>query len=244
MYWPADSGTTDGEYTSEPFQNETNRSENRVEVQVAGLTRREALTACVATAVGAAALPLVSGQESTAAETAQPAVDSGTQPRSYGEYSGERLNRVAFPLGGMGAGMICLEGTGALSHFSLRNAPDVFNEPCTFAAISLKGRRRWRACWKARCQAGSCSASRAPATGLRALRSGCRGFAKPAFARDSPLPRSRCTIRTFRWRSRSAAGVPSSPAMRMPPVCRSRRWSTASPTDPLPKFRPCSPGMR
>ncbi len=39
----------------------------------------------------------------------------------------------------MGAGMICLEGTGALSHFSLRNAPDVFNEPCTFAAISLTG---------------------------------------------------------------------------------------------------------
>ena len=38
-----------------------------------------------------------------------------------GEYAGDRLNRVAFPLGGMGAGMICLEGTGALSHFSLRH---------------------------------------------------------------------------------------------------------------------------
>ena len=49
-----------------PVENETNRIENRVEVQVAGLTRREALTACVATAVGAAALPLASGQESAA----------------------------------------------------------------------------------------------------------------------------------------------------------------------------------
>src|SRR5262245_57103384 len=44
-------------------------------------------------------------------------------------YSGEHLDRIAFPMGGMGAGMICLEGTGALSHFSIRNRPEVFNEP-------------------------------------------------------------------------------------------------------------------
>ncbi len=54
-------------------------------------------------------------------------------------YRDLHLNRVAFPIGGIGAGMICLEGTGAFSHFSLRNKPDIFNEPCTFAAISLKG---------------------------------------------------------------------------------------------------------
>ena len=58
----------------------------------------------------------------------------------YGVHRGERLNRVAFPLGGMGAGMICLEGTGALSHFSLRHRPEVFNEPCTFAALAIRGR--------------------------------------------------------------------------------------------------------
>ncbi len=63
------------------------------------------------------------------------------EPRKYNEeYAGERLDRVAFPMGGMGAGMICLEGTGALSHFSLRNRPEVFNEPLTFAAVSVKGR--------------------------------------------------------------------------------------------------------
>ena len=56
-----------------------------------------------------------------------------------GPYSGEYLNRPAFPLGGMGAGMICIEGTGALSHFSLRNEPDIFNEPCVFAAVCVKG---------------------------------------------------------------------------------------------------------
>lgn len=56
-----------------------------------------------------------------------------------GIYENAHLNRIAFPLGGMGAGMICLEGTGALSHFSLRHEPDIFNEPFTFAAISIKG---------------------------------------------------------------------------------------------------------
>jgi uncharacterized protein (DUF608 family) len=60
--------------------------------------------------------------------------------RNYNDpYSGPNLNRVAFPIGGIGAGMVCLEGIGAISHVSLRNQPEVFNEPCTFAAISVKG---------------------------------------------------------------------------------------------------------
>lgn len=59
--------------------------------------------------------------------------------KSYNsEYTGDHLNRIAFPLGGIGAGMICLEGTGALSHVSVRNKPDIFNEPCVFSAVSLK----------------------------------------------------------------------------------------------------------
>lgn len=56
-----------------------------------------------------------------------------------GEYTGEYLNRLAFPMGGLGAGMICLEGTGAISHVSVRNTPDVFNEPFLMAAIAVKG---------------------------------------------------------------------------------------------------------
>ena len=56
-----------------------------------------------------------------------------------GPYEGETLSRVAFPLGGMGAGMLCLEGTGALSHVSLRHQPNIFNEPCVFAAVCVKG---------------------------------------------------------------------------------------------------------
>ena len=54
-------------------------------------------------------------------------------------YTGENLNRIAFPMGGMGAGMICLEGTGALSHVSLRGQPEVMHEPLMFAALSIKG---------------------------------------------------------------------------------------------------------
>lgn len=56
-----------------------------------------------------------------------------------GSYSGEYLSRIAFPLGGMGAGMFCMEGTGAVSHMSVRHKPEVFNEPGIFAAISIKG---------------------------------------------------------------------------------------------------------
>ncbi|NLF08160.1 MAG: hypothetical protein GX594_09305, partial [Pirellulaceae bacterium] len=35
-----------------------------------------------------------------------------------GPYSGRHLNRVAFPVGGIGAGMFCVEGSGAISHMS------------------------------------------------------------------------------------------------------------------------------
>lgn len=54
-------------------------------------------------------------------------------------YEGGYLNRVAFPIGGLGGGMFCLEGTGAISHMSVRNKPDVFNEPGVFGAIAVKG---------------------------------------------------------------------------------------------------------
>ena len=54
-------------------------------------------------------------------------------------YKGEYLNRVAFPVGGLGAGMFCMEGTGVISHISVRNKPEIFNEPGMFAAISVKG---------------------------------------------------------------------------------------------------------
>ena len=62
-----------------------------------------------------------------------------THRKYNGMYEGEHLNRVAFPLGGIGAGMLCLEGTGKLSHVSLRHRPDIFNEPLIFSALCIKG---------------------------------------------------------------------------------------------------------
>jgi uncharacterized protein (DUF608 family) len=56
-----------------------------------------------------------------------------------GNYTGNFLNRIAFPIGGIGAGMLCMEGTGSFSHVSVRNRPDVFNSPFMFAALSIKG---------------------------------------------------------------------------------------------------------
>jgi uncharacterized protein (DUF608 family) len=56
-----------------------------------------------------------------------------------GAYKKEELTRIAFPIGGIGAGMFCLEGAGALSHMSIRNKPEVFNEPGIFAAICIPG---------------------------------------------------------------------------------------------------------
>jgi uncharacterized protein (DUF608 family) len=54
-------------------------------------------------------------------------------------YEGEYLNRIAFPVGGMGSGMFCLDGTGSISNMSVRHRPDVFHEPCMFAAVHVKG---------------------------------------------------------------------------------------------------------
>lgn len=104
------------------------------------LPRREFLKLSLAS-VGTAA---VNADEQTvkggSGTTLSPKDKRETGKRKYGGvYTGPFLDRIAFPMGGMGAGMICLEGTGALSHFSLRNKPEVFNEPCVFAAVCVKG---------------------------------------------------------------------------------------------------------
>src|SRR5680860_227783 len=54
-------------------------------------------------------------------------------------YIGKYLDRVAFPIGGMGAGMFCLEGTGSISHMSIRHRPELYHTPNMFAAIAVKG---------------------------------------------------------------------------------------------------------
>ncbi|WP_295791287.1 GH116 family glycosyl hydrolase [Mucilaginibacter sp.] len=71
-------------------------------------------------------------------KTVSPAPSPGK--RKYNsEYTGQHLNRVAFPIGGLGAGMFCMEGSGAISHMSVKNKPEIFNEPGMFAAICVRG---------------------------------------------------------------------------------------------------------
>ena len=65
---------------------------------------------------------------------------STNEQRQYNTtYKGKNLDHVAFPLGGLGAGMVCIEGNGAISHVSMRNTPNLFFEPKMFSAISIKG---------------------------------------------------------------------------------------------------------
>lgn len=57
------------------------------------------------------------------------------------KYTGRKLDCVAYPLGGMGAGMFCLQGTGMIGQMSVRNHPDLYNEPDMFAAVCIKGEK-------------------------------------------------------------------------------------------------------
>ena len=106
----------------------------------AGWNRRDFLKAGIQVAgvAGAAA----NGNLLAASEAGKATPSSPSQTASRGgstSFEGEHLSRVAYPLGGIGAGMICLEGSGALSNVSIRNRPDLFNEPCVFAAIAIRG---------------------------------------------------------------------------------------------------------
>ena len=84
--------------------------------------------------------------------------------------------------------MLCLEGTGALSHVSLRHQPDIFNEPCVFAAVCVKGEpNRGARRSRARCRAGRGSASRTPATAPGARPGACPGSAARASAARFPF---------------------------------------------------------
>lgn len=54
-------------------------------------------------------------------------------------YKGRKLDNIGFPMGGLGAGMVCLDGTGSFDQVSVRNEPDIYQEPNMFAAVAFKG---------------------------------------------------------------------------------------------------------
>ncbi|MBO9154686.1 GH116 family glycosyl hydrolase [Chitinophaga sp. GCM10012297] len=89
--------------------------------------------------IGATALPAVTAAKGTEAGDNTAAGNAPGGRDFNGSYKGKYINRVAFPIGGIGAGMFCIEGTGAISHMSVRHNPEMFFEPAMFAAISIKG---------------------------------------------------------------------------------------------------------
>lgn len=111
------------------------------------MTRRDILIG--AGIVAASSVDALSSESANKKRAERPAgISQEGSPKSHrevrafnGTYYGDYLNQIAFPMGGIGAGMFCLEGTGALTKFSLRNRPDLGNEPHTFSAICIKGSR-------------------------------------------------------------------------------------------------------
>lgn len=126
-------------------------------------------------AVATAALPIINkvGERENEPSAGMHRVDNEERKRPDAPYEGSYLNRLSFPMGGIGAGTICLDGTGSLSHFSLKNHPDIFNEPGIFAAISVKEPEKIARVlegqspgWKIFGQPGSASGGAKPGLGL------------------------------------------------------------------------------
>ena len=85
--------------------------------------RRSFLRNVAVTCLGASAIPAIAG----ATGQQQEKEDAVIKPKAFNDiYKGRYNNRIAFPIGGIGAGMFCLEGTGAVSHMSVRHNPEIF----------------------------------------------------------------------------------------------------------------------
>jgi len=110
----------------------------------------------------------------------------GQKARDFNdEYTGENLNRIAFPMGGIGAGMVCLEGNGSFSHVSVRNKPDVNNAPFMFAALSVKGLKNAAKILEGPVQSWKIFGN--PGTGNGSSVYGCPRFERAAFQARFPF---------------------------------------------------------
>lgn len=107
-------------------------------------TRREFLAAGSAAAIAAAATAAgahtVSGAptpEIGSPDEVQPlSSDNLFQLAPQRTYSGDHATQVAMPLGGIGAGSVCLNGYGGLQDFSIRTRPENTAMPAGFTANS------------------------------------------------------------------------------------------------------------
>ncbi len=119
-------------------------------------TRREFLTvgsaAALAAAAGAARVPADATPKEAADHPPRKSVayppEDLLRAAPQRSYSGENATQVAMPLGGIGAGSICLNGYGGLQDFALRTRPETTALPegftsaspeAAFAVLHIKG---------------------------------------------------------------------------------------------------------
>lgn len=74
------------------------------------------------------------GQKDPASGSTLFSADDLLQNAPQRTFSGDRLTQIAMPLGGIGAGCICLNGYGGLQDFSIGNKPATTAQPEGFAA--------------------------------------------------------------------------------------------------------------
>ena len=101
-------------------------------------TRRDFLKATSSAALAAAAPAMnVQAQSDAAQETAAPFSPAQLlEPGPQRTYSGDKTTQVAVPIGGIGAGSVCMNGYGGLQDFSIRTRPETTALPSTFSANS------------------------------------------------------------------------------------------------------------
>src|SRR5580704_4202056 len=117
-------------------------------------TRREFLVTTSSAALGAA-VPLAGSPADAPAADAPAAPVSEVFPYSSEElfsagaqrsFTGDRAAQIAMPLGGIGAGCVCVNGYGGLQDFSIGNHPSTTALPngfapskAAFAILHIKG---------------------------------------------------------------------------------------------------------
>jgi uncharacterized protein (DUF608 family) len=117
-------------------------------------TRREFLVTTSSAALGAA-VPSTAGQKDSPVSNAPTAPVAEKPPYSTEEllqsgpqrtFSEDNAAQIAMPLGGIGAGCICMNGYGGLQDFSIRNRPSTTALPegyspsyAAFAILHIKG---------------------------------------------------------------------------------------------------------
>ena len=112
-------------------------------------TRREFLVAG-STAALAAAVPANTSDAASPANAA-PAIGDAPdreplpfsaadllQPGPQRTFSGDKATQVAMPIGGLGAGCICMNGSGGLQDFSIRTRPETTALPAGFTSNSAE----------------------------------------------------------------------------------------------------------